>query len=99
MPQNTFKAIDEQSIRNRGADLSDDTHRMDRLALKSLADVIGNKYVRSITKADFKKFKRMLLARNLSPNSINCYRRHILAALSWAIDENYLNRIPKFKAA
>lgn len=80
-------------------DLSPDTHRMDILSLKTLRDIVGDKSVRALTKDDFKKFKQVLRDRGLSPHSINSYRRHILAALNFAIEGNYLNKIPKFKRA
>jgi len=67
--------------------------------LKTLKDIVGDKSVRALTKDDFKKFKQALRDRGLSPHSINSYRRHILAALNFAIEGNYLNKIPKFKRA
>ncbi len=79
--------------------LSDATFRMDKLALKMLQDAIGDKPIRAITEADLKRFKTLLQAppRSLSPYSINSYRRHILAALNWAAENEYVNRVPKFK--
>ena len=78
-------------------ELSPDTHRMDKLALKTLKDIAGDKPVRALTEKDFKKFKTVLRARGLVAESINSYRRHILAALNYAIESNYLVKIPKFK--
>ena len=78
-------------------ELSPDTHRMDKLALKTLKDIAGDKSVRALTEKDFKKFKKILRARGLVAESINSYRRHILAALNYAIEGNYLTKIPKFK--
>jgi integrase len=78
--------------------LSSDTHRMDRLALKRLADIIGNKPISRLTREDFKRFKAtMLEAEGLTPRTVNSYRQHIILALGWARDEKYIERIPKFK--
>lgn len=77
--------------------LSEDTHRADKNALKQLADAIGNKPVQSITRQDMKHFKEILIARGLSPYSINTYRRHINAALRWAKENGFTTRIPESK--
>jgi integrase len=79
------------------SELSSDTHRMDKLSLKTLADIVGDKSVRTLTEKDFKKFKKILMARGLSHHSINSYRRHIRAALNYAIEGRYLKKIPNFK--
>lgn len=79
--------------------LSGDTLRMDRLALRMLSEAIGDKPLRSIAEADLKRFKSVLLSppRSLSPASVNSYRRHILAAFHWAVENGHLKRIPRFK--
>lgn len=77
--------------------LSADTHRADRNALKQLSDTIGDKSVRSITKHDLKQFKAVLLGRGCSAYTINTYRRHINAALRWAKENGYTSKVPKSK--
>ena len=91
------KLIDFFEADEDRTELSDDTHRMDKLALNTLKKIVGDKSINKLTKADFKKFKKILLSRGLSPHSINSYRRHILAALNWAVDEDYLRKVPRFK--
>jgi integrase len=77
--------------------LSEKTLRQDKLSLKLLMDAIGDKPIRTIREQDFKQFKTVLMARNLSPFSINSYRRHILSALNWAVDQDWIKRTPRFK--
>lgn len=81
------------------AGLSADTHRMDRLALKMLSDTIGDKLIRLITEQDLKRFKASLASRGLSTATVNTYRRHIMAALNWAVDSGQLKKLPRFKPA
>lgn len=79
------------------SDLSEGTHRMDRLSLRSLGDVVGaTRGVRSITSKELAEFKETCLARGLSPFTVMAYFRHIKAALNWALDEDYLKKLPKF---
>lgn len=78
--------------------LGPDTLRMDKLALKTLIDCVTDKIVRLVKEDDFKKFKSMLLSRDLSLFTINTYRRHILAAFEYAVEQKYINAVSKFKA-
>jgi len=77
--------------------LSPSTLRLDKLALRTLADCVTDKYVFAVNKRDFKKFKQVLMARNLSYFTINTYRRHILAAWAYARECGYIGKIPAFK--
>jgi integrase len=77
--------------------LSPKTLRQDNLALKLLQDAIGDKPIRIIREQDLKRFKTVLMARELSPFSINSYRRHILSALRWAVDQDWIKQAPRFK--
>lgn len=77
--------------------LSEKTLRQDKLSLKLLADAIGDKPLRTLRESDLKQFKTVLMARSLSPFSINSYRRHIRAALNWAVDQELIKAAPRFK--
>jgi integrase/recombinase XerD len=77
--------------------LSGDTLRMDRLALQHLITAAGAaKQVWAVTKADLQKMANSCLARGLSVASVEAYLRHIKAALNWAIDAGYREKLPKF---
>lgn len=78
--------------------LSPSTLRMDKLALKTLADCVTDKPVRAVNKRDFKKFKQVMMARELSHFTINTYRHHIMAAFEFAKENEYIRKIPKFRA-
>lgn len=77
--------------------LSPFTLRQDKLALKMMVDAIGDKPLRTLREQDLKQFKTVLMARKLSPYSINSYRRHILSALNWAVEQGWIKQAPRFK--
>lgn len=75
-----------------------DTLRADELALRLLADVIGESIqMRAINEESIKKFKQICFGRQLKPVSINTYLRHIKAALNNAQEEGYITMAPKIK--
>lgn len=81
--------ITDYTTGERG-DLSPKTLAMDRLALKTLADSCGHqRAIKAITKQDMVKLKSDLLARNVSPATAATYFRHIRAAFTWALKNNY----------
>lgn len=86
----------EKYIEGRG-DLSDDTLRADRLAFNRFIDVVGDKLINTISKADFERFKSACRARKLSVVSINTYLRHLRAGFNAAVDLEYLNKPIKIK--
>ena len=74
------------------------TLRKDALSLKLLADVTGgNIQLRAVTAHKIEDFKRVCKARGAVDISINGYLRHIKAALSWAIEEGYIEKKPRIK--
>jgi len=76
--------------------ISEWTIKKDALSLKLLADVIGgNIQLRAITDQSVKEFKRACRARGATTTTINGYLRHIRAAFSWAVGEQYLKSRPK----
>ena len=82
----------ELFIARRG-DKSKDTLRMDSLALRTLADVLGGKTaIRTINKEKIDKFKAAQMARGLSKTSLNIYLRHIQKALNEAFEDGYLTK-------
>ena len=78
------------------ADLSPKTLAADKLALKLLGDVIGKKkFIRAINRDDLIKFKNDCRARNLKPDSIKSYLRHIKAALNYAKKHGFRDTVPE----
>ncbi len=78
--------------------ISRHTIRKDELALKLLGDVIGGStQLRAVTSGKLDEFKKICLARGAKEITINGYLRHIKAAFTWALDEGYLAKKPKFK--
>ncbi|MDY6789884.1 MAG: tyrosine-type recombinase/integrase [Thermodesulfobacteriota bacterium] len=76
--------------------LAADTLRMDRLALKSLGDVIGQSAaVKTINEQKINQFIEACSARKLSKNTINSYLRHIRAALNKARKWGYIEKTPE----
>jgi len=79
-------------------DLSPNTLRMDRLALKSLADVLGhNAAIKAINAPKIGQFKKTCRGRKLSKSTINTYLRHIKAALNAAREWGFIEKTPKIK--
>jgi len=77
-------------------DLSNDTLRMDALAIRRLIDCVGDKSVKAVNNSDLIKSKNIWLGQKLSPHSIKSYFRHIKAALNFAKDQDYREKLPKF---
>jgi len=76
--------------------LSEKTHENDKLAFRSLMDVIGDIPIKLIDRDKIKEFKDSALKR-MKPVSVNTYLRHIKAGLSWAVSEKYANKVPQMK--
>jgi integrase len=79
------------------AGISPWTIKKDDLSLKLLQDVVGNIQIRALTNPKLDEFKRVCLARGAKPITINGYLRHIKAALTYALDEGYIEKKPKIK--
>jgi len=77
--------------------ISEWTVKKDELSLKLLQDVVGNIQIRALTNSKIEEFKRVCIARKAKPITINGYLRHIKAALSYALDEGYIEKKPKIK--
>lgn len=76
--------------------LSPDTLRMDRLALRSLGDVISHRRaVRAVNATDLTRYLATCQARGLSPHTIRTYLRHLRAALNFAGVLGYRDRLPR----
>lgn len=98
-----FKRIPLKEFRSRYIEIarigvSSKTVKQDSLALRMLEDVIGaSTPVRGITAARIDEFKAACLARKVKPQSVNSYLRHIKAALSYALEQGYIDKKPKIK--
>lgn len=79
------------------AGVSPHTLKKDALSLKLLREVIGNIQLRTITKDRIKEFRRAVLQRGTLPITVNGYLRHIKAALNYAREEGYLEKLPKIE--
>lgn len=87
----------EKYIASRGG-LSPWTIKKDELALKLLADAIGKTtQLRTITAGKLDDFKRICRARGAQAVTVNGYLRHIKAALTYALDEKYIDKKPRIK--
>ena len=79
-------------------DLSKDTLRMDRTALKSLGEVVGQgAAIKTINDRKIIQYKKTCKDRKLSKNTINSYLRHIKAAMNTAREWGYIEKTPKIK--
>lgn len=83
--------LNTRSAHSKGTVMKDET------SLKALREALGDIQVRAITHGKIEDFKRICLARGVKPESINSYLRHIKAALTYAIDEKYIEKKPKIK--
>ena len=93
----TLAKFSEDYIKNR-VGVSTATIKLDTYALKLLADVLGGAIqMKAITAAKIGEFKAACLARKVKPRSVNTYLRHIKAALSYAVDDGYIEKRPKIK--
>jgi integrase len=93
----TLGEFTDEYISGERADLSRDTLRMDSLALRLLADVTGSsRAVRAIDANDLARFKTVCISRQLSPNTIKTYMRHIRAAVNYAVSQGYRSAPPQF---
>ncbi len=80
------------------SDLSDKTLRADRLALRLLAEVVGDQTaLRAITDDSMQRFVSACRARGVKTVSINTYLRHLRAAFNRAKDEGYIKRLPRMR--
>ena len=77
------------------ANHSPDTLNLDKLSIKQLIDAVGDKLIRSVKDADLKTLKTTCLARGLQPSTINTYCRNILAALHWAVEQDWIPKAPR----
>ena len=72
--------------------------RKDKLSLKLLEDVIGGStQLRAISRAKIEEFKKKCRIRGAKEITVNGYLRHIKAAFSWAVQEEYLSKKPTIK--
>lgn len=86
----------EKYIESRN--VSFESIKKDRLSLKLLADVIGGSIqLQAITKNKIEEFRRAVIARKTKEITVNGYLRHIRAAFSWAVEEEYLKKAPIIK--
>jgi integrase len=76
--------------------LSSDTLRADRLAFKSLIDVVGDIPLRLVNKEAIWRFKDITSGR-VSMSSVNTYLRHIKAGLNWAKKQEYIKKVPQIQ--
>lgn len=91
-----LSALKDEYIKAR-PDLSPDTLRMDNLAIRMLIDSIGDISVKTITDKHFEKFKKVYSAKGTSRHTVNAYLRHIKAALNYAMEQDYIQKMPKIK--
>jgi integrase len=73
------------------------TIKKDELSLKLLQDALGNLQISTLTRLKFREFKKICLARRAKPITVNGYLRHIKAALRYAAEEGYLEKVPKIE--
>lgn len=79
-------------------DLSDETTRMDRIALTLLSQSIGEKTLMAlIDESSIEKFKKDCKGRKVKPLSINTYLRHIRSALNTARKSGYMRKPVEIK--
>ncbi len=94
----TLAEFTKEYIKSR-SDLDPDTLRMDSLALRNLADVVGKTTaIKAINAKKIDRFKSACRARGLSPHSINAYLRHIRAAFNQAVEWEYIKKVPRIKS-
>lgn len=79
------------------ADLSDNTLRMDDLAIRMLIDAIGDVWIKTIGEKEFNRFKKVCSSKGRSKQTVNAYLRHIKAAINYAADLEYIKKAPKIK--
>ena len=73
------------------------TLKKDLLSLKLLREAVGDLQMRAITQTRIDQFKNVCLARKAKPQTVNGYLRHIKGALSYAIEDNIIDKKPKVK--
>lgn len=94
LAQFTSEYLDHRASLN----LSSHTVRQDGISLRSLVEVLGGDcLLRNITPKRVEQWVAMLLARKVSPASINSYLRHIRAALNTAAEWGRLAKAPRLK--
>lgn len=76
-------------------DRDEKTLKRDKSVLGKFQEHVGDKNVALIKKADLDLFKSACVQKGMSPFSIKSYFNHIRAALNFAKDGGYVERIPK----
>ena len=89
---------EEYITHRRPLGLSPHTIRLDDLALRSLAEMLGdNCLLRNINQRRVEGWAGVLLGRGNKPHTVNAYLRHIKAALNVAVEWGQLAKAPKLK--
>lgn len=76
---------------------STETSRKDKISLTALREALGDMQLKTVTTGKVEDFKRKTLQRGVKAESVNGYLRHIKAALSYALEEGYIEKKPKIK--
>ncbi len=79
------------------SDLSPDTHRADELALRNLIETIGDIRLKNIGKDHLIEFKQACITKGNKPVTVNTYLTRIRAALNYAAENEFIDKIPKIK--
>ncbi|MEN6508630.1 MAG: tyrosine-type recombinase/integrase, partial [Smithella sp.] len=93
----TLVDFKQKYIDSRCSLIAVETIKKDKLSLKLLIEAIGNVQIRTVTRQKIDDFKRICLTRSASQITINGYLRHIKAAFRWALDEEYISKVPVIK--
>lgn len=95
LPLKDFTAI---YLNYREGNVSSNTLKKDALSLKLLAEALSPSIlIQNLDKNKFEEFKRICKARGALNISINGYLRHIKSALTYALDEELIEKKPKIK--
>ncbi len=92
----SLSELSEKYISGERADLALDTLRMDGKAIRGLIESVGDKKINAIRKDDLVTMKNDCLARGLSPASVKSYFRHLKAAFTWAVKNQFITAPPEF---
>ncbi len=97
-PSKTLAAFLAEYLKEREQDHSPQTLRADALPLRLLGEVIGRSApLNEITEETLLHFRDLCTLRKenpIKPVSMNCYLRHIRAALNWARKKKYIQVTP-----
>lgn len=92
----TLTEFKKEYLALRTDEVSKWTLKKDELSLNLLLDAVGGSLqLRALNKERLSEFKKVCKARGASEITINGYLRHIKSALSYALDEKYIDKKPK----